>query len=87
MYYVYVLKSQKSSWLYLGYTANLERRLQRHQDGQTITTSRLGPMELVYYEAYRSSKDAKQREKQLKYYGASLGHLKRRIKESLESAG
>lgn len=87
MHYVYLLKSKKSSWIYVGYTADLNRRLQEHRNGKTRTTSRLGPMVLVYYEAYLSSKDAIEREKQLKHYGAALGHLKCRIKNSLKSAG
>ncbi len=79
MYCVYVLKSKKSEWIYIGYTADLNRRLKEHKMGKTYTTSRLGPMELVYYEAFTSESDAKMREKRLKQHGASLGHLKKRI--------
>lgn len=87
MFYVYVLKSLNSNWLYIGYTANLKQRIQTHNNGKCVTTSRFKPMKLVYYEAYYSSNDAEEREKQLKQHGASLGHLKKRIKESLKSAG
>jgi len=85
MYYVYILKSEKSKWVYIGYTNNLKRRLAEHKAGKSVTTARLGPMELVYYEAFKSSNDAKTREGRLKKYGASLGHLKKRIRESLDS--
>ena len=37
---------------------------------------------LVYYEAYRSSQDAEEREEKLKYHGTSVANLKRRIKHS-----
>lgn len=87
MYYVYLLKARNTNWIYVGYTNNLEQRLNEHKARRSITTSRLGPMELAYYEAYRSIDDAKERERQLKNYGSALGHLKRRAKRSLVSAG
>jgi putative endonuclease len=84
MYYVYVLKSSKyASRIYIGFTSDLKKRLLAHSSGSTYTTSRLRPLELVYYEAYRSKIDAKRREKQLKRYGSALGHLKKRISDSL----
>ncbi len=83
MHYVYILKSPKSKWLYIGYTTDLEKRLKEHAAGTTYTTSRLGTTELAYYEAFIDESDAKNREKQLKDYGAALGHLKKRIKGCL----
>jgi predicted GIY-YIG superfamily endonuclease len=41
------------------------------------------PIELVYYEAYKSKEDAKNREKQLKRYGNALLFLKKRTKNCL----
>jgi len=40
-------------------------------------------------ETYKKDKDAKEREKQLKYYPIALSHLKKRIKKSknLKGAG
>jgi len=55
-----------------------------HKNGKKVAKRRLVPIELVYYEAYRSRKDAENREYQLKKYGNALGHLKRRISDSLE---
>ena len=83
MYYVYVLKFRDSRWLYVGYTGNLKRRLSEHKAGKSVTTARLGIHELIYYEAFKSSQDAKKREGQLKKHGASLGHLKKRIMSSI----
>ncbi len=40
----------------------------------------------VYYEAYLAEKDARERERMLKHYGASLGHLKARIRNSMGRA-
>lgn len=52
--------------------------------GKSFSTKSYVPWELVYYEAYGSEKDAYQREKQLKFYGQALSHLKRRLKFTLE---
>ena len=41
------------------------------------------PWALVYYEAYVSIRDAKERERQFKRYGKAWGQLKRRIKYSI----
>ena len=47
MHCVYVLKSNKDSHLYYGYTNDLKRRLNKHQEGKvTATKSRL-PVKLV----------------------------------------
>ena len=86
MFYVYVLKHPDQDELYYGFTANLKQRFQRHQQ-----LPRHVRWLLVYYEAYRNESDARQRERQLKQYGAARGHLRARIRQSmaqaLESAG
>lgn len=87
MFYVYVLRSKQDSKLYIGSTNNLKKRIVEHNDQKVKSTSYRGPFILTYYEAYESEKDARQREKQLKYFGAAYGHLKKRIIHSLKSAG
>lgn len=82
MFYVYMLKG-RGNHIYVGYTCDLKKRMKEHQEGKTYTTARFRPLQLVYYEAYQSKKDALQREKSLKQYGNSLGHLKKRIQNSL----
>lgn len=84
MYYVYVLKSLRlKDKIYIGYTSDLKKRLEEHMAGKNYTTARILPVELVYYEAYKSKMDAQNREHQLKQYGNALGHLKKRIKNCL----
>jgi len=83
MYYVYLLKDSNSKWIYIGYTANLEKRLREHNEELTKTTKKFSSINLVYYEAYKSRIDAEDREKKLKQYGNSLGILKKRIRHSL----
>ena len=83
MYYVYVLKSSKGR-LYVGYTSDLKRRIAEHNAGQSQYT-RNDTWELIYYEAYRSEHDARDRERKYKQYGQSYRRLKERIKDSLIS--
>lgn len=84
MHYVYVLKSLRlKDKIYIGYTSDLKKRLAEHMMGKNYTTARILPVELVYYEAYKSKMDAQNREQQLKQYGNALGHLKKRIRNCL----
>ena len=78
MFYVYVLKSPKADTVYIGYSGDLKQRIKDHQAGALHK----GWM-LVYYEAYLDETDARTRERMLKQYGASWGHLKARIENSL----
>jgi len=48
MCYLYVLKSLEHDWFYVGITENVEERLRRHNNGQTFSTRRFKPFELVY---------------------------------------
>ena len=81
MYYVYFIQSVEDHKNYVGFTANLDRRIAQHNAGASCYTSGRH-WELVYYEAYRSRADAVLREKRLKQYGKSLAMLKRRLQES-----
>ena len=74
MHYVYVLQSESDAGLYIGYSANLRRRLAEHEAGLSIATSYRGPWRLIYYEAYLEEADARGREEFLKS-GAGRKHL------------
>jgi len=69
MYYVYILQSNIDNSLYTGYTANLKRRFSEHNQGLNISTKKLMPWKLIYYEAYNNQMDAKKREIFLKSGG------------------
>ena len=86
MFSVYILQSiNKPRKIYIGFTGqNINDRLANHNQGKSSFTSRYRPWRIIYYEVYLSAKDARTREKMLKQYGSSLGHLKRRLKESLK---
>jgi len=79
MFYVYILKSKKDNNLYIGYSTNLKKRFSEHQKGLVTSTRPRRPFELIFYEAYKSSKDAKRREM---YFKTSKG--KTSLKTMLE---
>ena len=65
MYTVYVLKDN-SGKLYKGVTNNLQRRLKEHRTGHTITTSKMGQLEIAYTEEFQTFTEARAREKYFK---------------------
>jgi len=74
MYYVYVLRNKKNKEFYYGYTGDLKRRINEHNQD----------WKFIYYEAYLSELDARERERKLKNYGQSRTHLRNRLKETLK---
>jgi len=81
-HYVYLLQSELSDDLYIGYTNNIKRRLMEHNSGLNFSTKHNKPWELIFFEGYLNEQDAKRREKYLKTnQGSRL--LKRMIKEYL----
>ena len=83
MYYVYVIQSKKTKDLYFGFTSDFEQRIAAHNRGENSSTKFGIPWEIVFYEGYRSEKDARAREKKLKQYGNARTHIKNRIQNSL----
>ena len=67
MYIVYVLYSRQFGKIYIGYTSDLEKRLESHnklaQKGWTI---KFRPWTLVHQEKFENKAAAMQREKELK---------------------
>ena len=84
MFYVYILKSTKDGKIYTGYTSNLRLRITEHNNGLVESTKNRRPLVLVYYEAYKNEKDARNQERYLKDGGKAKIELKNRIKYSLE---
>ncbi|MBW3569211.1 GIY-YIG nuclease family protein [Candidatus Parcubacteria bacterium] len=64
--YVYVLSSNYSKKLYVGFTTDLRKRVAEHNKGLNFSTKAYAPWKLLYYEAHRSEADARRREKYLK---------------------
>jgi len=66
--YVYLLRSLSTGTFYLGWTTDLQRRLQQHNSGLSPPHTRTrGPWELLAYEVHPSSAAAKDRERTLKH--------------------
>jgi len=65
-YYVYVLRNPKKNFIYVGYSEDLQQRIQKHNSGDVKSTKAYHPFKLIHYEAYRNKKDAKRREQYLK---------------------
>ena len=84
MFYNYLLQSSKIKRLYVGYTTDLKKRLEEHNQGKVESTKPYMPWTLIYYEACLSEEDAKRREHYLKTtQGQRL--LKRRLKDYFHS--
>lgn len=81
-YYTYVLKSEKDSKFYTGYTKNIELRFEQHEKGLVESTRNRRPLNLMYFEACLNQQDATHREKYLKtHYGKMF--LANRLKSYL----
>lgn len=84
MFYVYILKSEKDNNLYTGSTNDLKKRFAKHNGKLCNSTKSRTPFKLIYYEAYLSEKDARDREHNLKLRANALNQLKIRMKNSLK---
>ena len=59
-------------------------RLKDHNYGIVSSTKLYKPWKLIYCEVYVSEDDARNRERLLKQYGSSWGHLKKRLSNTLK---
>ena len=79
MHYVHVLKSERGEH-YIGFTSDLRRRLVEHNAGKNAST-RGRSWDLLYYEACRSARPARDRERVLKGHGRGKQALLKRLME------
>jgi putative endonuclease len=86
MFYVYVLKSETTNRLYVGYTSDLTQRLGQHNHGITKSTKNRGPWGIVHQEEFASRPEAMRRERFLKT-GQGREELKRILASMDCSAG
>jgi putative endonuclease len=66
MFYVYVIKSIHSDYLYKGHCENIEKRLKQHNSGMTQSIKAYAPFILVYQENFDTREEAIEREKYFK---------------------
>jgi len=66
MYYIYIAECSDGT-LYTGYTVNLEKRIQTHNEGKGAKYTRgRTPIVLKYYEEFNYKNDALKRESEIK---------------------
>jgi len=88
MFCVYIIQHTNTKEKYIGYTKNLQKRLDEHNNKSTPSTKRKsGKWIVIYAEAYRSETDAQEREKKLKQHGSSKHELFKRIQQSFLKDG
>jgi putative endonuclease len=82
MYYAHVLLSKKDNNFYIGFTENVEQRLDEHNAGKNTSTRSRRPFKLMYCEGHTSKSDAMRREK---YFKTTKGKttLKQILKDAL----
>lgn len=56
MYTVYILWSKKDNRSYVGYTNNIERRLNDHNSGKVKSTKNRTPFVVIHTEQYATKK-------------------------------
>ena len=66
MYVVYVIKSLMFPFTYVGFTDNLERRMNQHNNARGRSTKPYAPFELIHTEIWEDRISARKREKYLK---------------------
>jgi putative endonuclease len=66
MYYVYILKSQKTSRYYIGYSHSPDRKLTEHNSGKVRSTKNFRPWIKVYAEECATELIAIRREREIK---------------------
>jgi len=78
IYYIYAIKSSVYNRIYVGFTANLEKRIKEHNQGKTKSTKGFTPWYLIYYETTETRIEARKREKYLKS-GSGKEFLKNKL--------
>lgn len=67
--YLYLLKSIRHNWYYIGSTRDLRVRVKDHNLSRVKSTKFYSPLALIYYEAYTTYNLARKREIELKTKG------------------
>ena len=66
MYSVYILLSEKDNKRYIGFTHDIQQRLNEHNSGLVSSTKNRRPLKLIYSETFENKSDAMKREKEIK---------------------
>ncbi len=63
---VYAISSLTKSYIYVGLSTQLDKRVDRHNKGQNKTTKPYAPFKLIYSKEFSNRKEARAYEKYLK---------------------
>ena len=66
LYFVYIIKSTLKNWNYVGFTTNINIRLQQHNNGLVKSSKFYKPFSLIFVQIVDSSIEARTLEKFLK---------------------
>ena len=72
MFYLYILRSEKTGRYYVGSTGDLEDRIRCHNSGYSKATKGGVPWLLVYSEEFASKSDAYRRELEIKSWKSRI---------------
>lgn len=78
-----MLQSKKDGNWYTGFTNDLKKRIQEHNNGLVFSTKNRVPWKLIYYEGCLHERDACARGKYLKS-GMGKRYIKNRLKSFFE---
>ena len=84
--YVYLIRSLETKKFYVGWTTDITRRLNEHNQGKSYYTKYRGPWELIGYETFADLEAAKERERVLKRNPRTLYYFKKRALTSLKNS-
>jgi len=59
---VYVIKSAKNKFRYVGITKDVEKRMKQHNNGHSKSTQNYKPFQLIYIENFQNYKEARKKE-------------------------
>ena len=84
-YFVYILKCSDGSF-YTGLSNNLKRRLKEHEEGKSVNTKNLRPIELVFYSCFKARHLAAEFEQYLKTHSGIAFRNKHLVSTTKRSA-
>ncbi len=65
-FYTYIIQSKLNGRYYIGFSSDLEKRLEKHNAGGTASTRPYRPWTLVYFEEFLTKTEALKREREIK---------------------
>jgi putative endonuclease len=77
-WFVYILKSLRGNFTYVGSTNSLRQRLIQHNSGLVVSTKAYRPLQIVAYVAVQTEEKARKLERYFKT-GSGKAILKKRI--------